>query len=128
MTAPKPKDPIAEALKPLPIRQVVYECVEELHAQNRASSRERVAQITGINARMVGEAFEGLIEAKKLVSIGRGIVEPAQPNQSRAVSTTAIGRHGVKIEVGDQIMTIYTAEARDLARYLAGYLVSFDRA
>lgn len=113
-------------LKPLPIRQVVLECVDELHSFGRPANVTRVAEITGLSLRQVSEAIEGLVEAKKLIRAERGFVEPSEANHSRAVSTTAIGRHGVKIEVGDQVMTVYTLEARAIARALCGYLVKFD--
>lgn len=118
--------PAAAPLKPLPIRQVVLECVDELHSFGRPANVTRVAEITGLSLRQVSEAIEGLVEAKKLVRAERGFVEPSEANHSRAVSTTAIGRHGVKIEVGDQVMTVYTLEARAIARALCGYLVKFD--
>lgn len=116
-----------EAPTVLPIRQVVLECVQEFHGSNKVSSVERVSQATGFRLAQVTEAFNDLVDTKKLVRIGRGLVEPTQTQQSRPVSATTFDKNQLKLEVGDQTLHISRAEGRDVARLLCGLLVGFEK-
>lgn len=121
-TTTKPEAPTV-----LPIRQVVLECVQEFHGSNKVSSVERVSQATGFRLAQVTEAFNDLVDTKKLVRIGRGLVEPTQTQQSRPVSATTFDKNQLKLEVGDQTLHISRAEGRDVARLLCGLLVGFEK-
>lgn len=73
-----------------------------------AATRKAVAEQLGIGYKIIDEHTDRLIRAGRIRPVipGSGIFEPAERNESRAVSFTAVPNGGAKLEIGDQVLDL----------------------
>lgn len=115
---------MAEKLTPAQERTAkarVCEAVWELYDLGAPITRDALVRQTGLKTVTVDEALKSLKREDKIISIERGLYEPAEvPEQSEAVSVTILPRGYAKIEKGDQVMSLTPGEWRMLAPLAAG--------
>lgn len=102
-------------------KQLVLEAVQELHSQGLPSTREAIARVTRLKLVSVDESLKALKEIDLVWAPERGVYRPivAHP-PSRAISKTILPSGLVKLEIGDDVLTLTPQENRMLAELQAG--------
>lgn len=114
MNAPLPAKPVTSTDR-------IYDAVRELRSLEQIATRETVAELTGLKLSVVDDRLRALVDDGKLKRLLRGIYELVEAYPaSRAISKTIVGNGYVKIEIGDQLLTLTPSEDRDLAMLQAG--------
>ena len=109
------------APKTIPSTQRVFDAVRDLRSLEQIATRETVAELTGLKLSVVDDRLRALVDDGKLKRLLRGIYELVEAYPaSRAISKTIVGNGYVKIEIGDQLLTLTPSEDRDLAMLQAG--------
>lgn len=109
--------------KPAPITSTlrVYEAVRDLRAGEQIATRETVAELTGLKLSVVDDRLRTLVDDGQLKRLLRGVYELVETfPPSRAISKTIMGDGFVKIEIGDDLLTLTPTEDRALALLQAG--------
>lgn len=111
----------SKASKPVTSTDRIYDAVRELRSLEQIATRETVAELTGLKLSVVDDRLRALVDDGKLKRLLRGIYELVEAYPaSRAISKTIVGNGYVKIEIGDQLLTLTPSEDRDLAMLQAG--------
>ena len=104
-----------------PSAEVVFEAVCDLHAEEKAVSRETLAQVTGLKLSVVDDRLGVLVDEGLIHRIQRGVYVPAaQHPPARPISKTILPDGMVKIEIGDEMLTLTPRESRALGEIQAG--------
>ena len=111
----------SKASKPVTSTDRIYDAVRELRSLEQIATRETVAELTGLKLSVVDDHLRALVDDGRLKRLLRGIYELVEAYPaSRAISKTIVGNGYVKIEIGDQLLTLTPSEDRDLAMLQAG--------
>ena len=106
--------------------QIVLEAVEDLHAQEQIATRETLVEHTGLKLAIVDDRIGALIEDGQVHRVGRGVFVPAAKHPpARAISKTVMPDGTVKLEIGDEVLTLTPREDRALATLQAGVSAQF---
>lgn len=106
-------------------REIVLQTIVDLCEHNHAASRARVVEISGLKMTAVDEQVDRLLVDGLIRRVSNGLFEPVDQTIDRAVSTTSLARGRMKVEVGDEILTLTPREAFALAKQMAGVLLAF---
>lgn len=99
----------------------VLDAVRDLHAQEQLVTREGVAEATGLKLTVVDDRLGVLVDDGEILRIKRGVFKPAVAHPpARTMSKTILPDGWVKIEIGDEILTLTPREDRSLAQLQAG--------
>jgi hypothetical protein len=108
MTEPKTSDAVLEA-------------VQDLHASEHLVTREALAEVTGLRLSIIDDRLTHLVNIGQVIRRQRGVFEPAEIHPAaRAVSPTLLPGGLVKIEIGDEVITLTPRENRALGELMAG--------
>jgi hypothetical protein len=108
MTEPKTSDAVLEA-------------VQDLHANEHLVTREALAEVTGLKLSIIDDRLTYLVNTGQIVRRQRGVFEPAMTHPpARAISKTILSDGTVKIEIGDEVLTLTPREDRHLGDLMAG--------
>ena len=111
----------SKASKPVTSTDRIYDAVRQLRSLEQIATRETVAELTGLKLSVVDDRLRALVDDGRLKRLLRGIYELVEAYPaSRAISKTIVGNGYVKIEIGDQLLTLTPSEDRDLAMLQAG--------
>lgn len=111
----------AAAPKAITSTRRVYDAVRELRAQEQIATRETVAELTGLKLSVVDDRLRALTDDGRLKRLLRGVYELVEVYPpARIMSKTILPGGLVKIEIGDEILTLTPAEDRTLALLQAG--------
>jgi len=99
----------------------MLQVIGELHAAGRVVTRTVVTEITGQSYAVVDDHLKRLFEDGGVRRVAPGVYEPidAMPTP-RAISVTRMPGGWVKIEAGDDILTLTPEEERMLAASIVG--------
>ena len=104
-----------------PSAEVVFEAVCDLHSEEKAVSRETLAEVTGLKLSVVDDRLGVLVDEGLIHRIQRGVYVPAaQHPPARPISKTILPDGMVKIEIGDEVLTLTPRESRALGEIQAG--------
>ena len=104
-----------------PSTEVVFEAVCDLHAEEKPVSRETLAQLTGLKLSVVDDRLGVLVDDGLIHRVQRGIYVPsAQHPPARPISKTILPDGMIKIEIGDDVLTLTPRESRALGEIQAG--------
>lgn len=107
--------------KPVTSTQRVYEAVRELRSSEVTATRETVAELTGLKLSIVDDRLRALVDDGKLKRLLRGIYELVEVfPPPRPMSKTILSDGTVKIEIGDEVLTLTPTEDNFLAMLQAG--------
>lgn len=107
--------------KPYTNRDRVLEAVRALHELEQPVTRDSIADHTGLRRSIVEESIKSLREAELIYCPERGVYRPmTQYAQARPVSYTRLPNGITKLEVGDELLELVPAEAREVAKALHG--------
>ena len=107
--------------KPITSTDRIYDAVRELRSLEQIATRETVAELSGLKLSVVDDRLRTLVDDGKLKRLLRGVYELVEAYPpARPMSKTVVGDGYVKIEIGDQMITLSPAEDRILAMLQAG--------
>lgn len=99
----------------------VHDAVCELHALEQVATREAVTELTGLKAATVDSCLGDLVDNGRLRRLVRGVFAPVvQHPPARCISKTVLPDRMVKLEIGDEVLTLTPREDRALALLQAG--------
>lgn len=101
--------------------QRIYDAVCELHALEQVATRETVAELTGLKLTIVDDRLGALVDDERLKRVLRGVYVPVEQHPpARPMGKTVLPDGTVKIEIGDEVLTLTPKEDRALALLQAG--------
>lgn len=101
---------------------LIWQAILELRNTERRINRTALAALTGLKPGIVDDHVERWIEKDQLRRAGSGELEVIEHfPATRPISKTTLPNGVVKIEVGSDLIELTPAEARTLARDLAGH-------
>ncbi len=103
----------------------ILDAVCELHALEQVATRETVAELTGLKQAIVDDRLKFLTDDGRLKRVLRGVYVPVEVHPpARSISKTVLSDGMVKIEIGDDVLTLTPREDRTLAMLLSGSAMS----
>lgn len=100
---------------------LVLEAVQDLHNQEQIVTRETLAELTGLKLTVIDDRLGVLADDGAILRVQRGVYVPAPHHPpARPMSKTVIPDGTVKIEIGDEVLTLTPREDRMLANLQAG--------
>lgn len=100
---------------------LVLEAVQDLHNQEQIVTRETLAELTGLKLSVIDDRLGTLADDGAILRVQRGVYVPApQHPPARPMSKTVMPDGMVKIEIGDEVLTLTPREDRALANLMAG--------
>lgn len=109
-------------------RAVVFEAVQDLHAQEQIVTRETLARHTGLKLSVVDDRIATLIDDGDVLRVQRGVFIPAPMHPpARSISKTVLPSGLVKLEIGDEVMTLTPREDRMLGSLMSGAATQFSQ-
>jgi hypothetical protein len=105
---------------------IVLEAVEDLHAMEQVVTRETLVEHTGLKLAIVDDRIGALIEDGQVHRVRNGVFVPAAKHPpARAICKTVMPDGFIKLEIGDEVLTLTPREDRALAALQAGVAVQF---
>lgn len=102
----------------------VLEAVQELHALEQIVTREALIELLDLPATTIDDRIGTLVNAGLVLRVRRGIYAPAEVHAAaRVISKTILPDGTVKIDIGDDVITLTPKEDRMLAAMLAGVVM-----
>ena len=110
------------APKTIPSTQRVYDAVRDLREVDQIATRETVAELTGLKMSVVDDRLRALVDDNKLKRLLRGVYELVETfPEPRPIYCGILHSGMVKMEVGENVLTLTPSEARRAARALGGF-------
>jgi len=101
-------------------KETVLEAVRELAAQEQLVTRETLAEHTGLSMTVVDDRIAVLVDDGSVIRVQRGVFIPAPVwPAARPISKTILPDGFVKIEIGDEVLTLTPRESRALGELTA---------
>lgn len=101
----------------------VLDAARDLHAQDQLVTREALAELTDLKLSLIDDRTRALVDDGHLYRAQRGVFVPTVVHPpARTMSKTILDDGWVKIEIGDEILTLTPKENRYLAELQAGAL------
>lgn len=99
----------------------ILDAVCELHALEQVVTRETVAELTGLKLTIVDDRLRALADDGRVKRVLRGVYVPVEVHPpARSISKTVLDDGTVKIEIGNDVLTLTPREDRALAMLQAG--------
>ena len=106
----------------LPSTERIFDAVRELRTLDQIATRETVAELTSLKLSVVDDRLRALVDAGRLKRLLRGVYEVVEVYpEPREISCTALANGWVKLELGDDLLSLTPHEARKVARALQGF-------
>ena len=106
----------------VPSTQKVSDAVRELYELGQTVTRHTVAELTGLKMSVVDDRLRALVDDGKLRRLVRGVYKPIEQHPEPRPMFFGLMTDGfVKLEVGDDVLTLTPAEARRIARAMGGF-------
>ena len=84
-----------------------------------------MAELTGLKLSIVDDRLRALVDDEKLKRVLRGVYVPVENHPpARAISKTILPDGMVKLEIGDEVLTLTPREDRALAMLMSGSAMS----
>ena len=107
--------------------ELVLEAVQDMHLQEQVVTREALVEHTGLKMTIVDDRIGMLIEDGRVHRVRNGVFVPAERHPpARAISKTVMPDGLVKLEIGDDVLTLTPREDRALAALQAGVAMQFS--
>ena len=107
--------------RPSPHTDVVYQAVRDLSTESSIARRDALKRRTGLPYSIIDEAIKRLREDEGSVyRLKSGAFVPVERYQEEAISATILVDGVVKIESGDQLMTLSPRGCAKLMGLLVG--------
>ena len=107
--------------RPSPHTDVVYQAVRDLSTESSIARRDALKRRTGLPYSIIDEAIKRLREDEgNVYRLKSGAFVPVERYQEEAISATILVDGVVKIESGDQLMTLSPRACAKLMGLLVG--------
>lgn len=101
--------------------QQILDAIHDLHNAEQLVTREALREVTGLRLTIVDDRLAILVDQGAVIRKGRGVFVPAiQHPPARSISKTLMPDGTVKIEIGDEVISLTPREDRLLASIQAG--------
>jgi len=102
----------------------VFDTIREMTNQKGFALRQEIINATGLKHSLVDESIKDLIEDQgRVIKLRSGVCAAKPMFEEFPSSTTALLDGRLKIENGEQMMTITPLAARDIVKQLAGQVM-----
>lgn len=102
---------------------IVLDAVRDMSGEDLYATREAIAEATGLKLSVVDDRTRFLVDNGFLLRLKRGAFKPLMTYRpARPMSKTILEDGWVKIEIGDDMLTLTPSESRKLAELTAGGL------
>lgn len=102
-------------------KQTVLEAVIDLHNKETPASRTTIAKLTGIKQTAVDECLKRLADDELIYRLCSGVYAPVvQHPPQRTIYKTMLPDGTVKLDIGDDVITLTPAEARKVGSLMIG--------
>lgn len=109
-----------DAKSPTTTETVLQACLE-LHRHQQVITRLTIERLTRLKLTIIDDRLKALVEQGKLARVLKGFYEPvAEHATARPISKTVMPDGCIKIEIGDDVLTLTPMEDRILANLQAG--------
>ena len=107
-------------------KQQILDAIHDLHNAEQLVTREALQEVTGLKLTIIDDRVAVLVDDGAVIRKGRGVFVPAiQHPPARPISKTVMPDGMVKIEIGDDVISLTPREDRTLASIQAGTAVQF---
>lgn len=107
-------------------KQQILDAVHDLHNTEQMVTREALRELTGLALTIIDDRLATLVDDGALIRKSRGVFLPAVLHPpARPISKTVMPDGLVKIEIGDEVLTLTPREDRTLAGVQAGAALQF---
>ena len=107
--------------RPSPHTDIVYQAVRDLATESSIARRDAIKKRTGLPYSIIDEAIKRLREDEGSVyRLKSGAFVPIERYQEEAISATVLVDGTVKIEVGDELLTLSPRGCAKLMGLLVG--------
>lgn len=107
-------------------KQTVLEAVIDLHNKETPASRTTIAKLTGIKQTAVDECLKRLADDELIYRLCSGVYAPVvQHPPARTIYKTMLPDGTVKLDIGDDVLTLTPKEARTLGGLMYAEAVEF---
>lgn len=115
-------EPEAATPKAITSTQRVFDAVRDLREVDQIATRETVAELTGLKMAIVDDRLRALVDDGKLKRLLRGVYELVETfPEPRPIYCGILHSGMVKLELGEDVLTLTPSEARRTARALGGF-------
>ena len=116
--------------KPAPTKRTsraeVYSAIFEMHSQEQIVTRETLAAVMGLPLRIIDDNVGALCDSGQVSRVQRGVFVPTEVHPvSRVISLTMLPDETIKLDIGDEVLTLTPKETRSLAVILSGHATQF---
>lgn len=102
--------------------QRIFDAVRDLREVDQIATRETVAELTGLKMAIVDDRLRALVDDGKLKRLLRGVYELVETfPEPRPIYCGILHSGMVKLELGEDVLTLTPSEARRTARALGGF-------
>jgi hypothetical protein len=106
--------------------EIVLQAVQDLHAKEQIVTRETLAEVTNFKLTVIDDRIGTLVDDGLVHRVQRGVFVPAEQHPpARPISKTILPNGMVKIEIGDEVLTLTPRESRMLAELSVGSAQQF---
>ncbi len=107
-------------------KQQILDAVQDLHNTEQMVTREALRELTGLALTIIDDRLATLVDDGALIRKSRGVFVPAILHPpARPISKTVMPDGLVKIEIGDEVLTLTPREDRTLAGVQAGAALQY---
>lgn len=105
---------------------VIFDAVVDLHNNEQIVTRTTLAAILDVKIGIIDDRLSHLVDTGKIIRVERGVYVPViQHPPSRLMSKTVLPDGTVKIDIGDDVLTLTPKEARSLGSLMAAEAMQF---
>ena len=105
---------------------LVLDAARDLHALEQPVTRESLSVATGLKMSIIDDRTRALVDDGLLHRMQRGVFVPAVVHQPpRPMSKTLLADGLIKIEIGDDVLTLTPREDRLLSQLMSGAAAQF---
>ena len=101
--------------------EVVFESVEDLHAQEQLVTRETIEAMTGLKLAIIDDRLSHLVDVGRVRRVQRGVYTPMTTHApARLITRTILPDGGTVLEIGDCVVQLTPRESRMIGELMAG--------
>lgn len=101
--------------------EIVYSAALDLHQSQQLVTRENLQKATGQKLSVIDDRIKVLVDDGYLIRLERGLFAPVfKHHETRIISKTHLPDGSIKIDIGDDVLSLTPHEAMILGKALLG--------
>ena len=106
---------------------VIFDAVVDLHNNEQIVTRTTLAAMLDLKIGIIDDRLSYLVDIEKIMRVERGVYVPViQHPVSRIMSKMVLPDGTVKIEIGDEVLTLTPKEARTLGNLVVAEAMQYS--